>query len=120
MRGGVQGSKLAYVAAAAGGVVLWLVTAAISGRTEAWDSELYWTAAYPLSIALAGALGYFFPDRPWRWGLTVMLVQAVALAFAAASFGLLPLGLMLFAVLAVPAILIARLAAGFRLRSSRS
>ena len=63
----------------------------------------------------AGVLGYFWPEKPWRWGLTVMLVQALTLAFAASSFGL-----MLFAVLALPAILVARRAAGFRLRSSRS
>lgn len=111
---------IAYAAAASGGVILWLGTAAISGRAEAWDSGLYWMAAYPLSIALAGGLGYFWPEKPWRWGLTVMLVQALTLAFAASSFGLLPLGLMLFAVLALPAILVARRAAGFRLRSSRS
>lgn len=119
MKSAARGSMIAYAAAMAGGAMLWLATAAISGRTEAWDAELYWTAAYPLSVALAGVLGFCYPDKPWRWGLTVMLVQAVVLAFSASSFGLLPLGLLLFAVLALPAVWLARLAAGIRLRNQR-
>jgi hypothetical protein len=88
----------------------------LSGRREAWDSSLYWGVAYPLSIALAAVLGYRVPDRPWRWGLAVMLAQAVALAASGSDFGLLPLGLVLFAVLSLPAIALARAAARIRLR----
>ena len=95
-------SKQAYVVAAVSGVAFWLATSAVTGRREASDSSLYWSVAYPLAIAVAGALGYLAPDRPWRWAATLMLVQAVSLAVAASSFGLLPLGLMLFGVLAVP------------------
>jgi hypothetical protein len=56
----------AYAAAMAGGAILWLVTTGISGKTEAWDSSLYWTVAYPLAIGLAGTLGYWAPERR-RW-----------------------------------------------------
>lgn len=106
--------KQAYVVAAASGVVLWLATSAVSGRREAWDSSLYWTIAYPVGIAVAGTLGYLAPTRPWRWALTLMLAQAVTLAFAAASFGLLPLGLIMFAVLALPPMGAAAVAARVR------
>ena len=92
----------AYATAVVGGALLWIATAKMSGRIEAWDSSLYWMVAYPLSIALAGALGYSVPRRPWRWGLAVMLVQAVVLTLTTASFILLPLGLTMFAVLALP------------------
>ena len=111
--------KLAYAAAIAGGAILWLAVTIISGKKEAWDSSLYWAAAYPLAIALAGGLGYWFPERPWRWGLTVMVVQAVVLALASSSFGLLPLGLILFSVLAIPPIGLAQLAAKMRLRDGK-
>jgi hypothetical protein len=94
-------ARQAYTAAAACGAILWVTTTIVSGRREAWDAGLYWSVAYPLAIACAGALGYFAPDRPWRWGLTVMLVQAVVLTIAASSFGLLPLGLIMFAILAL-------------------
>jgi hypothetical protein len=109
-----RAAGLAYLVAIGGGAVLWLATAQISGRREAWDSSLYWTIAYPLAVCLAGALGYWVPERPWRWGLAVMLFQAVVLAFSGSGFGLLPLGLILFGVLALPAIGLAQLAARFR------
>ncbi|HVG84623.1 MAG TPA: hypothetical protein VM820_08890 [Vicinamibacterales bacterium] len=112
-------SKQAYVAAAVSGVAFWLATSAVSGRREAWDSSLYWSVAYPLAIAVAGALGYLAPDRPWRWAATLMLVQAVSLAVAASSFGLLPLGLMLFGVLAVPPAALATVGARIRHRRNR-
>lgn len=113
---GVRPTTFAFAAAIAGGAILWLLTAGISGRTEAWDSPLYWTVTYPLAIGLAGGLGYLVPEKPWRWGLAVMLVQAVVLAIAASGFGLLPLGLILFAVLALPAIGLALIMARVRLR----
>jgi len=109
-------ARAAYLSAVLAGAGLWLATTALSGRREAWDSSLYWSAAYPLAIAAGGMLGYLAPDRPWRWGLVVMLAQAVTLAGLASSFGLLPLGLVMFAVLAVPPMIAARLAAGVRMR----
>jgi len=98
---------------------LWLGTTVISGKKEAWDSTLYWAAAYPLAVVLAGGLGYWVPEKPWRWGLTVMLVQAVVLALASSSFGLLPLGLILFSFLAIPPIGFAQLTAKLRLRTRK-
>ena len=47
-------ARLACAAALIGGVLPWLVTAMVTGRMEAWDAPLYWKAAYPLGIALAG------------------------------------------------------------------
>jgi hypothetical protein len=107
----------AYGVALAGGAALWLATTWLTGRREAWDDPLYWTAAYPLAIVLAGVLGYWAPERPWRWGLAVMLVQAVVMvATSGSDFSLLPLGMILFGVLALPAIGLAKLAAMLRRR----
>jgi hypothetical protein len=105
-------TQLAYGLALAGGAALWLVTMLISGRREAWDSPLYWQVAYPLSIALAAWFACRAPDRPWRWALAVMLIQPVVMAVTSgSSFGLLPLGLILFGLLAVPAVLVTLLVA---------
>jgi hypothetical protein len=49
-----------------------------------------------------------------------MLVQPVLLTFSGSDFSLLPLGLMLFAILALPAIAVAKRAAMFRLRKQAS
>lgn len=105
---------LAYVLATVAGASLWLGTSALTGRREAWDASAYWSVAYPLGVALSAGLGFMNPVRPWRWGLVVMLAQAVTLTFTAAGFGLLPLGLILFGILAVPPMIAARLAAWMR------
>lgn len=73
-----------------------------------------------MSVCLAGGLGYCVPDRPWRWGLAVMLAQAVVLLFSGSGFGLLPLGLIIFSIIALPAIGAAALMAKFRSRLERS
>lgn len=109
---------IAYVAALAGGALLWIVTATLAGRAEAWDAPAYWMVAYPLAIVLAAVLGYLAPRRAWRWALAVFLVQALVLAATASSFGLLPLGMILFAVIALPAVVAAMAAA--RLGARRS
>jgi hypothetical protein len=110
----------AYLAAAVGGALLWLAAALAGGKTEAWDSSLYWVVAYPAAIVLAAVLGYWAPHRAWRWGLTIMLVQAVVLTLSAADFTLLPLGLILFAILALPPIGAAGLAARISRRRATS
>lgn len=110
----------AYIVAAIGGATLWIATSAISGRNEAWDSPLYFPVTYPLAIAFAGVLGYLFPHKAWRWGLTIMLVQAVVLAFTARSFGLMPIGLILFGILALPPIVAAKVMAAIRNRGEAS
>ncbi len=110
----------AWTTAIIGGALLWLLAAAVSGRREAWDSSLYWMIAYPLSIALAGGLGYRVPHKPWRWGLAVMLAQAAVLVATGGDFGLLPLGLIVFSILALPAIGVAVFMSRIRLRSGET
>jgi hypothetical protein len=108
-----------YYVAATAGALLWLGTMAASGRSEAWDSPLYWSVAYPLCLLLAGVFGYLEPVRPWRFALAVMLVQPVVMILTSGgSFSLLPLGVIMFGILALPAILVARLSAWLRLRAA--
>lgn len=42
-----------YLAAAAGGAAVWIVIAAASGRREAWDSGLYFSAGIPAVAVLS-------------------------------------------------------------------
>lgn len=107
-------SSLAMILSLAIGAALWLVTTTLTGRREAWDAPQYWTVAYPIGLVAAAVLGYLAPDRAWRWGLAIMLAQAVTMAGLSREFGLLPLGLIMFGVLAVPPMLLARFIAGLR------
>ncbi len=104
----------AYALAIAAGAALWLATSLATGKAEAWDSSVYWSVAYPVAIALSGALGFAFPHRPWRWAFAVMLSQAAVMMFGGAGLGLLPLGLVLLAALSLPGIVLASLAARLR------
>jgi len=106
-------------AALASGALLWLGVAAVSGRREAWDSPLYWAVAYPVCIALAALFAYIAPQRPARWAFSVMLVQPIVMALGSSDFGLLPLGLMLFAILALPPFAAAKVAVSVRARRAR-
>lgn len=104
------------VAAAAFGALVWIGVATISGRAEAWDSGLYLSVALPAVCLLAFALGYAAPMRAWRWGVAPVVGQLLALLASNGSWGLLPLGLIAFGVIAVPSVLAARLGAALRRR----
>jgi hypothetical protein len=77
-------------------------------RREAWDVDLYWLIGLPLCYIVAGVLGWLGAERISRWPLVMMGTQAlVMLLFSGNGFSLLPLGLILFAILALPGILTA-------------
>lgn len=98
--------------AALAGLALWAAAALLTGKREPWDGQAYWLLAYPLALLVAGVLGYLFPERPWRWALTLFEVQFIAQCVRNGEPGnLWPLGMILFAVIALPAMLVARLAA---------
>ena len=106
---------VAYFAAAIGGGTLWVLTSLLTENREAWDSPLYWSLTYPLCILASGFLGYLVPRSAWRWGLTIMFVQAlVMLLLCGGSFGVLPLGLVLFGILALPCMAAATMTAAVR------
>lgn len=101
-----------YAAATLVGFGLWLMASVIADRKEAWDSGLYWIVFYPLSIAACWFFGLRHPDRPWRWALALFFGQCLALGIRSGELGnLFPLGLILFGVLALPGIAVAKRAA---------
>lgn len=110
----------AAAAAVAIGAALWLAAAALAGKREAWDAAVYWVVAYPAALLACLGLGYRFPQRCWRWPLLLFEAQAVAMAVRNGELGsLLPLGLALFALLALPGLWLARLGARRRGRNAQ-
>ena len=104
-----------FVISLGAGAVLWAATAIATRRIEPWDAGAYWTISYPLAIVLAGALGYFYPQRPWRWAVAIIFMQVPVMLVGGAGFGLLPLGMVLLGVLCMPPVLVAAVAARMRL-----
>lgn len=112
-RGAVVPLTVAFVFGAA----LWFIASALTGKREAWDASAYWAVAYPVAIIVSALLGYFYPERPWRWAIVLFEAQALAMCIRNGELGnLLPLGVVLFAVIALPAVVAAKLAS---LRSRR-
>jgi hypothetical protein len=107
-------SLLAHILSALAGLALWATTAAVTGKREPWDTDIYWTVSYPLAVIGSAVLGFLFPERPWRWAAMLMLMQFVVMVAMGSGLGLLPLGLIVLAVLAAPAVLGAVLAAKLR------
>jgi hypothetical protein len=93
---------------------LWVASAVLAGRREAWDAPQYWAVAYPAGLAVCALLGGAYPARPWRWALWLFEAQLVAMCVRNGELGnLFPLGMLLFAIIALPGMLAAVLGARF-------
>ena len=100
------------------GAVLWFAAAVFTGKREPWDASAYWTLAYPAAILASAGLGYFHPERPWRWAFVLFEAQFLAMCVRNGELGnLWPLGMALFAVIALPGVVAAKLASRLRNRS---
>jgi hypothetical protein len=98
--------------AALAGVGAWSLAALVTQKREPWDSGLYWFLFYPLMLAAAAALSYRHPQRPALIAVVLFEAQFVAMCIADRELGnLWPLGMLLFAVLALPGVAAARWAA---------
>jgi peptidoglycan/LPS O-acetylase OafA/YrhL len=106
----IVGDKLPLILSLMAGACGWLALAIPSGR-EAWDTSSYFTMFVPALVLFAGALGFLVPRRAWRWGLALFAGQAAAAVVLNPTGGLLPLGLIVFGFLSVPAVISATLGA---------
>ncbi|CAG0950799.1 hypothetical protein RHDC4_00064 [Rhodocyclaceae bacterium] len=108
------------VIAAVAGLALWLGTSFLTGKREPWDASAYWTVAYPAALLLSAYLGHAYPERPWRWVLVLFESQFVAMCLRNGELGSLwPLGMAMFAVIALPGVLAAYVASRFKRRPDR-
>jgi hypothetical protein len=100
------------------GIGVWEGIERVTGL-EAWDHSAYWWLGYPLMIASAGALGFAFPRRPWRWGMLIVGGQLVwSFIGVAGQAVLLPFALLIFLVLSLPCVLAGCLGAWLHRKAS--
>lgn len=104
------------IVALLGGAATWVGIAAAGGRREAWDSGIYFTLGIPLTCVLAFVLGVVEPARSWRWGVAPFAGEFLAMLLTQGVGSLLPLGMILFAVLSIPAVVTARIGAALARR----
>lgn len=100
------------------GAAIWIGISTISGRREAWDSGAYFAIGMPLACLLSFTLGIVEPMRSWRWGIAPFAGQFLSLLIIEGVGNLLPLGVIVFAMLSVPAVIAARIGAALGRRRS--
>lgn len=106
--------------AVVGGAAIWIAITTASGRREAWDSGLYFTLGIPALCLLGLMLGYLAPRNSWRWGVLPLVGQFLTMLATQGVGNLLPLGVVVFAFLAVPGVVAARIGAAIaRTRARR-
>ena len=107
-----------FVASAVAGLLVCLAISLVTGRKEAWDSEVYFSMGIPIMCTLIFAIGYRFPDRAWRWTLSMAAGQAVAMLSAGNSLSLWPLSLIAMTVLSVPQFIVGSVASRLATRKA--
>jgi hypothetical protein len=107
-------ARTPWIAAAAAGAVGWIAVTLIDGRREAWDSGLYFGGLFPILGVLVGALAFLAPQRPARIAFASVGGQALVATLQNPTGGLLPLGLILFAMLGAVYLIPARLGVWLR------
>ncbi|MBD0316771.1 MAG: hypothetical protein ICV75_08775 [Nitrospiraceae bacterium] len=105
-----------YGTAFVSGILIWVLVSILSGRREAWDSDLYFTLGIPVLCLVAGVLGFAEPQRPWRWGLVPVSGQCTWMLLTQGVGNLFPLGLLVFGPFAIPPVITARLGAAIARR----
>jgi len=90
------------VIAAAAGAAVWLAISFLTDRREAWDSPAYFAVALPALALLSAVLGYLSPARSWRYAAAIALAQFAAMIVRDGVGSLFPLGIVAFAILAIP------------------
>jgi hypothetical protein len=107
-----------FAASAVAGLLVCLGISLATGRKEAWDSEVYFSIGIPIMGVLIFAIGYRFPDRAWRWTLSMAVGQAVAMLSAGNSLSLWPLSLIAMTVLSVPQFIVGSVASRLATRKA--
>ena len=88
------------------GAIVWTVFKVIAHSQDPTELISYWQIGYPASIFISGAMGIFWPDRPWRWGVIIIWVQFImGLITTKGDLNLLPLGILFYMLITVPCII---------------
>ena len=92
----------------------WTVVSAITGAEEPWDLASYWTIIYPAALVLSVILGAVLKSSQWSAGAIVILSQVPVVLATSGTSPLLAAGIIVAAVLSIPAITLSWLAGKLR------
>lgn len=107
--GATSGSPIWLAAGAGAG--LWLLGTALAGWREAWDAPTYLWLIYPASLVIAGLLADRHPEKAAGIGFALFAGQMAVLFVFNPTGGMLPIGVIVFFVMSLPAVFVARMVA---------
>ena len=97
----LEGQTPVHLAAGAAGFIIATGVALASGIPIAWATPLYFVLGWPLMCLVIYLLARTYPERPWRWTLSMMLGQV----FSSIFFGggaMVPVAIAYVTVLSIP------------------
>jgi len=106
---GSDGSPVWLSAGAGAG--LWLFGTLLAGGREAWDAPTYMLLVYPASLLIVGLLANRHPGKAIAIALAMFGGQMAVLFVLNPTGGMLPLGVIVFFVMSLPAMLVATVVA---------
>ena len=97
------GSRITVPLAIVTGMTLELGVHAVSGRREAWDSEIFWTTGLPIALVISFAIGMLSARSAWLATLAVAPAQVMTMMLRGGEIGTLwPLTVILSSILSAP------------------
>ena len=106
----LSGQNQIHLAAGAAGFIVASGVALASGIPVAWATPMYFWLGWPLMATVIYLLARAYPERAWRWTLSMMLGQV----FSSIFFGggaLVPVAMAYVTVLSIPQFLAGALGA---------
>jgi len=111
----VLARRSTIIVAVVTGVALELGVHALSGRSEAWDSAIYWTAGLPIALAISVAIGALSVRREWLWTFLIVPSQVTTMMVRSGEIGTLwPLTLVITSILGAPFVVASFVGSRFR------
>ena len=95
-------ARLPFVASALAGFVVVGTIELLTRRAEAIDDPAYYVIVIPVMCVVLLLVSYRFPDRSWRWTVSMAAGQATAMAAGGSGLSLWPLALVFMTVCSMP------------------
>ena len=97
-----QNQWLPSIVSIAVGACVWFMFESIISTSGVTGGFTYWWAGYAVMFLAAGLLGYLFNQRPWRWGIYIVIAHVVMASIRSkGDHSMLPLELIFYALLAL-------------------
>lgn len=97
----LSGQNPVHLAAAAAGFIVASGVALVSGVPVAWATPHYFLLGWPLMCLVIYLLARAYPERPWRWTLSMMLGQVFSSIFLGGG-AMVPVAMAYVTVLSIP------------------